>query len=352
MANSKQRNTSATQRREEMRRQRIQREADAQRKERQKVDDPQKRRRYAASNRTPWGLVVGALLIILAVVGVFIYLSQSGNSGNTAVSTPTPASASVLDAVTHVNPKVLADVGTGGQQKILTAVKGSATPPLVGPTGRPEFFYAGAEFCPYCAAERWSVVVALSRFGAFSKLNQTTSSSSDVYPSTPTFTFYQSAYTSQYIDFVSLESTTNQSDGNGGHIALQTPTADQQQLITKYDGPPYLSSAQSIPFIDVGNQMLLQGANYSPQVLTGLSWNDIANDLSNESSSVTQGIVGSANYLTAAICLSTNQKPASVCTAAPIPAIEQTLNKTTLIPGGQQVAQASLLTDADIRRHD
>jgi len=351
MAKSKQRNTSATQRREEMKRQRIQRESAAQRKERQKVEDPQKRRRYAASNRTPWGLVVGALLIILAVVGVFFYLSQAGNSGNTAASTPTPASASVLNAVTHVSPKVLADVGTGGQQKILTAIKGGA-PPLVGPSGKPEFFYAGAEYCPFCAAERWSVVVALSRFGTFSKLNQTTSSSTDVYPSTPTFTFYQSAYTSQYIDFVSIESTTNQSDGNGGYTVLQTPTADQQQLITKYDGPPYLSSAQSIPFIDIANQMVMQGANYSPQVLTGLNWNDIANDLSNGTSSVTQGIVGSANYLTAAICLSTNQKPASVCTAAPIPAIEQTLNKTALVPGSQQLGQATLITDAVIRRPD
>lgn len=335
-----------------MKKQRIQRESAAQRKERQKVDDPQKRRRYAASNRTPWGLVVGALLIILAVVAVFFYLSRTGNSGNIAVSTPTPASASVLDAVTRVSPKVLAAVGTGGQQKILASMKGGAPPPLVGPTGKPEFFYAGAEYCPFCAAERWSVVVALSRFGTFSKLNQTTSSSTDVFPNTPTFTFYQSTYTSQYIDFVSIESTTNQSDGNGGYTVLQTPTADQQQLITKYDGPPYLSSAQSIPFIDIANQMVMQGANYSPQVLSGLSWNDIANDLSNETSGVTQGIVGSANYLTAAICLSTNQKPASVCTAAPIPAIEQTLNKTALVPGGQQLGQAAVITDAVIRRQD
>ena len=350
MAKSKQNNASAAQRREAMKKQRIQRESEAMKRQRQSVDDPQKRRRYAASNRTPWGLVVGALIIILAVVGVFIYLSQSSNSGNTAVSTPTPASASVLDAVTHVSPKVLADVGTGGQQKLLASIKGSSPPPLVGPTGKPEFFYAGAEYCPYCAAERWAVVVALSRFGTFSKLNQTTSSSTDVYPSTPTFTFYQSAYTSQYIDFVSIESTTNQSDGNGGYTTLQTPTADQQQLITKYDAPPYLSSAGSIPFIDIGNQMVMQGANYSPQTLSGLNWNDIANDLSNETSSVTQGIVGSANYLTAAICEATNQQPASVCTADPVPAIEQTLNKASVAPGGSQLGQASLMMEAVIRR--
>ncbi len=332
-----------------MKKQRIQRESDEMKKQRQRVDDSQKRRRYAASNRTPWGLIVGALLIILAVVGVIVYLSQQ-SGGSTGNVKPTPVSSNVLDAVTHVSPSVLSAVGTGGQQKLLTSIRSSSPPPLVGPTGKPEFFYFGAEYCPYCAAERWAMVVALSQFGTFSKLNQTTSSSTDVFPSTPTFTFYQSAYTSQYIDFVFVESTTNQSDGNGGYTTLQTPTADQTQLLTKYDGPPYLSSSGSIPFIDVANQMLMQGANYSPQVLSSLTWDEIANDLSNPSSSVTQGIVGSANYLTAAICMATNQKPASVCTAAPIPTIQQSLGTASVAPGNQQLGVVSPMTEAVLRR--
>lgn len=353
MAKSKQRSsststsTSAAQRREAMKKQRIQRESDEVKKQRQRVDDSQKRRRYAASNRTPWGLIVGALLIILAFVGVIVYLSQQ-SGGSTSNVKPTPVSSNVLDAVTHVSPSVLSAVGTGGQSKLLTSIRGSSPPPLVGPTGKPEVFYFGAEYCPYCAAQRWAMVVALSQFGTFSKLNQTTSSSTDVYPSTPTFTFYQSAYSSQYIDFVSVESTTNQSDGNGGYTTLQTPTTEQTQLLTKYDGPPYLSSSGSIPFIDVANQMVMQGANYSPQVLSNLSWDEIANDLSNPSSDVTKGIVGSANYLTAAICMSTNQKPASVCTAAPIPAIQQSL--ASVAPGNQQLGVVSPMTEAVLRR--
>ena len=31
--------------------------------------------------------------------------------------------------------------------------------------GKPEMLYIGAEFCPYCAASRWSMALALSRFG-------------------------------------------------------------------------------------------------------------------------------------------------------------------------------------------
>ena len=41
--------------------------------------------------------------------------------------------------------------------------------------GKPGIFYYGAEYCPYCAAERWPVVVALSRFGTWSNLQQTIS---------------------------------------------------------------------------------------------------------------------------------------------------------------------------------
>ena len=36
--------------------------------------------------------------------------------------------------------------------------------------GKPEVLYVGTEFCPYCAAESWSLIVALSRFGQFSGL--------------------------------------------------------------------------------------------------------------------------------------------------------------------------------------
>ena len=348
MAKAKQRSSSASQRREEVRKQRQQRISSSQNRQSETRGSG---RGKSKQKQGPWGLIVATLLVIAAIIGVFIYLSHQSTSstggGNTG---STPTSASVLNAVTHVSPTVLANVGTGGQQKILVSLKGGSPPPLVGSGGKPEFFYMGAEYCPYCAAERWAVVVALSRFGTFSKLNQTTSSATDVYPNTPTFTFYQSAYTSQYIDFVAVEETTNQPDGSGGYTPLQTPTADQQNLISKYDAPPYLSSAGSIPFIDIANQYALQGANYSPDILSGHSWQEIANDLSNSDSPITQGIVGSANYLTAAICSATNQQPASVCKADPVPQIEQSLTKSAFNAGSTQVGLVPPLSQAVIRR--
>jgi thiol-disulfide isomerase/thioredoxin len=277
-----------------------------------------KRKVRRRSNRGPWLLIGGVLVALVAVIGIFIYLSAQSSSGAGSTYPATPANPTVVKEVTNVASPVLAAVGTGsGQvQNPPTAISGSP-PLLTGPNGKPEVFYDGGEYCPFCAAERWGMIVALSRFGTFHNLSQTSSSSSDIYPSTPTFSFYHSSYTSQYLDFVSLEEQSYQ-----GTI-LQQPTAAEKQLITSYNG------GGSIPFVDIANRYSLSGASYSPQVLSNLDWQSIADTLSNPQSPVTQAIVGTANYLTAAICQATNQQPASVCQAAPVPQIEQALTPST-----------------------
>jgi hypothetical protein len=49
-------------------------------------------------------------------------------------------------------------------------------------------------------------------------------------------------------------------------------------------------------------------------VLAGLTWNQIAADLHNPGSPVAAGVLGTANYMTAAICALTDNQPASACT--------------------------------------
>ena len=105
--------------------------------------------------------------------------------------------------------------------------------------------YMGAEYCPYCAAERWAMVVALSRFGTFSGLSTVHSASTerDDLPEQPTWTFASSTYTSKYADVHPGREPTNiRLESNAGYTALQTPTAAQQALLTKYDAPPYVPS--------------------------------------------------------------------------------------------------------------
>src|SRR5258707_4936079 len=360
MAKTKQKTPSAAQRREKERQQRQQRLAGSQ-NNRTPAAQAQARgrgpmQRKSSQRQRLW---IGGIVALIAVIIVAFVVISRVQSPPSASATPTPASSQVFKQVTQVDPNVLTAVGTGGVTNPLKAVNGSP-PVLTGSTGKPEFLYMGAEYCPYCAAERWAVVVALSRFGTFSKLYQTTSSSTDAYPSTPTFTFYPghyggSFYTSSYIDFVPVETEDQQQN------PLQTPTTAQQNLLNTYDAPPYTASSNAggIPFIDIGNRYVLSGASYDPAVLRSnpknpssqpLSQQDIANNLVDSNSTVSKDILGTANYLTAAICTMTHQQPGSVCNTPGIQAIEHSLGKA-VSPGGPQIAVSGHF-EAVVRRQD
>jgi hypothetical protein len=331
MANEKDR--SAARRREEMRRQRQQR--DSQNTQRQQQSKTRKRR-TTRRGINPWWYIGGVLVLLAAVVVIFIVLARQQGNPVTAGTTDS----SVLKEVTSVNPALLSQVGTADVKNNFQAVK-QKQPILMGPTGKPEFLYYGAEFCPYCAGQRWGVVVALSRFGTFTKLPEITSSGSDVYPNTATFSFYQSSYSSNYIDFVPLEVE----DGQGQ--PLQKPTPDQQKLIDTYNAPPYTQSP-GFPFIDVGNQYVVAGPTYVPDVLAGMSQKDIAASLSSTDSEAAKKIMATANYLTASICLITNNQPGSVCGDSTIQQIAQSMPKATANTGNSHLAISSGSFDINV----
>ncbi|MBV8952198.1 MAG: DUF929 family protein, partial [Actinobacteria bacterium] len=169
--------------------------------------------------------------------------------------------------------------------------------------------YMGAEYCPFCATERWALVAALSRFGRFEGLQLTHSASDDTYPDTQTFTFHGSRFDSPYVVFQPVEMKTNR------YANLETPTPEQRHLMLTYGGPPYFapSSTGGIPFIDLGGKYLVSGASYDPSVLQGKSATDITIEMGDPSRPVSQGAVGSANALTEAICGLTGNTPANVC---------------------------------------
>jgi hypothetical protein len=210
--------------------------------------------------------------------------------------------------VTSINPQTFTAVGVpSAVSSAVTTGKGTAA---LTSDGKPEILYVGAEFCPFCAAQRWPLVVALSRFGTFSGLHATHSSTSDLYPGTNTFSFYGSTYTSSVIDFVPVEEQTNQIVGNT-YGTLQTPTAAENAVVAKFDVAPYTSEPGSIPFLDVGNKYITVGASYTPQVLQGLSMQQIAAQLNNKNSAVAIAIDGEANQITAEITALTGVQPSS-----------------------------------------
>ena len=51
----------------------------------------------------------------------------------------------------------------------------------------------------------------------------------------------------------------------------------------------------------------------------------VADQLTDPSSTITRGIVGTANVLTASICETTGEKPSNVCTAPAVKGIESKL---------------------------
>jgi Domain of unknown function (DUF929) len=104
----------------------------------------------------------------------------------------------VLNDTTSVPAATLDAVGGGPVTSYNPApVKAISGAPLT-QNAKPEMCYIGAEFCTYCAELRWSMAVALSRFGTFTTpLRGIHSSPSDVFPNTATLTFYQSRYTSR-----------------------------------------------------------------------------------------------------------------------------------------------------------
>ena len=284
-------------------------------------------RRQERRNRL---LIAGSAIAVVVIIVVSFVLIKANTKKTTASSgaTPTAPSAAALSSIvskaTGVPVSVTDAVGTGGSSVISKpmAVSGSATPLTA--NGKPEMLYVGAEYCPYCAAERWSMIVALSRFGTFSGLKPIHSAAkngagnAEPYPNTATWSFHGSSFTSQYLTFTPVEVQTNVPDpGNGGYTTLETMTSAQNSVFTKYDAPPYVPSGNngSFPFVDFGNKYIIAGASYSPQVLANLTWSQIADDLTKPSSPVAMGINGTANYMTAAICKLTNNQPATACTS-------------------------------------
>ena len=178
--------------------------------------------------------------------------------------------------------------------------------------GKPEVLYIGGEFCPYCAAERWAIAAAMSRFGQLSGLHFIHSSPDDIYPSTPTLSFYRSGYASKYVSFVPVEWYGQAADPSTplGHVYLQRPTAPEAALFTSKYG------SGGIPFLDIANRYALPGVSYLPSALAGLSWSQVAHDMHDPSSSVAQDIDGAANILSAAICKVTGGQPGGVCRSA------------------------------------
>jgi hypothetical protein len=289
-----------------------------------------------AAQRKRIYLAGGSILVVVIVVIAIVLVKLNSGSGTVADVSNGPtgtALTSLVNQVTGVPTATTDTVGTGGVESGLfvstetSAEVSNATSQLgsyfgtVNGTaltsgGKPEVLFLGGEYCPFCAAQRWAITNALSRFGTFSGLTTTHSSSTDSYPNTPTLTFYGSTYTSKYLTFTPVEEYTNYRVGHSSNTSvnyqtLQTPTTAQTTIEQNYD------PEGSIPFLDIGNKYVQVGnlAPLSPSMLAGKTWAQVAAAMTDPSgSSLGAAEIGNANYETAAICKLTGELPASACT--------------------------------------
>jgi hypothetical protein len=237
----------------------------------------------------------GAITAVLAVVVALVAIKLTSAPAR-PVATESAASSVIVRQVTTVPASVFTGVSLGQVITPLQAVQRSGPPLTVG--RKPVIVFVSEESCPFCAAERWSLAVALSHFGTWSHLGSTTSSATDVYPGTATLSFRAAVYRSTELTLRTTELT----DNAGRPLQAQTPL--DTRLIDAFDVPPYVNSADqsgAVPFLDIANRYILAGAQYSPQVLAGLSATQIASQLANPSSPVAQAIDGSARVIVAAI---------------------------------------------------
>jgi len=269
---------------------------------RQKLEAEQAAARRSEVRRR--AVLAGGSVTAVAVLVVVIIAVSVGRPP--APPAPAPAAGTarlVAREIADVPPAVFNRVGSG----TATGLKAITGEPELIAHEKPELLYMGGEFCPFCAAERWAIAAAVSRFGTLTGLHLIRSSPLDIHPDTATLSFAGASYTSKYLEFVPVEWYGEQPDPSTpfGHVYLQHPTRQEEALFANYaDG--------SIPFVDIGNRFLTS-TQYSPSDLAGLTWAQIAAAMHDPGSAVSKDIDGAANTISAGICQLTHDQPAGVC---------------------------------------
>ncbi len=274
--------------------------------ERQAAKQQAAREERRARTRT-YGIVTIAL-VVLVVAGLVVVKVAGGGATSSVVDVPSPPAGTPIPAVTlaklqSVPVSTLTAAPTGG---ILTTPQSVNSPALTA-DGKPELLYIGAEYCPHCAAERWPLYIALSKFGTFTPQPGRIHSANED-GDVPTLTFYGTTYTSPYFTFTPVEVYTNRPAGNG-YAILQAPTQAQLTLWEDTNGGAF-------PFVDFGGKQVLPSAQYSFADLQNLPFSAVAAQVGNNSTSIGADIDASAAQLITTICGSLSKhQPAAVCSA-------------------------------------
>jgi thiol-disulfide isomerase/thioredoxin len=158
--------------------------------------------------------------------------------------------------------------------------------------GRLFVFFMGAEHCPHCAAERWSIVRALQKFGQWSGLKQTISAARDeLFLNLPTYDLTEASYTSQHVEFVAREIKDRE------FKPLQKLLKTEEKLVRQYN------SERSIPFLLIGGRFMQIGAGFTPKIFIGHTFRQTETELKKAESEIRKTIDAEANIIAALMCV-------------------------------------------------
>jgi thiol-disulfide isomerase/thioredoxin len=160
-------------------------------------------------------------------------------------------------------------------------------------SGKLFVFFMGAEFCPYCAAERWAIVRSLQKFGQWDGLKQTISAARDQpFLNLPTYDFTKASYASPNIEFVAREIKDRE------FKPLQKLLKTEERLVRKYN------PKKEIPFLLVGGRFMQIGSGYPPKIFIGHTFRQTETELKKTESEIRRTIDEEANIISALLCLS------------------------------------------------
>jgi len=151
-------------------------------------------------------------------------------------------------------------------------------------------YYLGAGFCPWCAAERWSIIEALKNFGTWEGLKPDKSAErNEPFLNLPTYNFSSAKFKSDYVEFVGKEFQ----DRNFQDLDHFTDV--DNAIIDNYN----LQGV--IPFIFIGGSFVRIGSGPKPEQLVGLSHDDVKKQLEKKDTNLAKAIEEEANYIAALI---------------------------------------------------
>jgi hypothetical protein len=240
--------------------------------------------------------VVAVIVVIIAVVlGVVI-----ANRPREAAPAADAAATTALGKLTTIPPATLDSAAAPNPARVPKKLDGGTA---LTEDGKPKVLYVGADFCPFCAMERWALIGALSRFGTFQGLTATTSSSDHSPADIPTWSFSNATYTSEHLVFDAVETSDRESK------PLETLEGQNKELFDKFN------PGGGIPWTTYGGTHATDGASVNAEVFEGATYDQLIAGVLDPTSAIGQSIDPAINVMTAQICSLTQGQPTDVCTS-------------------------------------